>query len=1727
MEKTIGNSTSPHLTRVWALLCGCLLALSPAAAVAASFSSGNLAVIQAEASADNTTASMIELNTTTAGQSAVQTIAINGTTMPNALRFNGSATSTMYLSLNNDRTLLVFNGANINDTAANVNTYLNRGVGTLNPLGTFSLAATYTGGSGKQTRSASSVDNVNWLIGDQGGIYTNGATAASVTGNMRGIKAFGGTVYGLTASTTLAPVGTVTATAYTGLTGLAVGNSSKTDFYLIASGSNGSTYDLLYTTEASGNAAGVISKYSLVSGSWTANGTYTTTFGGFGLAAEKSGTNVYLYVTTGQGALTANSVLKLTDTNGYNSTIGISTASNVTLYTATPGKIAKGISFAPNGIVTSGTLSAFSTTYGTASASSSVSVAGAGLTADIVVTAPSGFEVSTTAGSGYGASVTLTQSGGTVSATTVYVRLAATTTVGAYSGNVVCTSTGVTTQNVAVPSSSVSAKSLTITGLNGVSKSYDGTTTATLAGTPALSGVLAGDTGNVTLGGTPSANFATAGVGAAKSITVTGYTLSGSAASNYALTEPTGLTANINQAALTITANNVSKALGATLTGGAGSLAFGSSGLVNSETIGSVTITYGSGAASGDPVGSYPGQVTPSAAVGGTFTAANYSITYVSGDISVTVSPSITLSGTLSAVNTTYGSASATPASFTASGVNLTGNLTVTAPTGFEVSTSSSTSYGTSLTLTASGGSVAVTTLYVRLAATNAVGSYSGNVSVSGGGASTQTIAIPSSSVAAKGLTITGLSGVNKTYDRNTTAALAGTAALSGVLAGDAGNVSLTGTPSATFATATVGTAKAIIVTGYSLTGSAASQYTLTQPTGLTADITNKALTITGAAVTAKVYDGTTAATITGTLSGVIAPDVVTFNGTGTFASANPGTGIAVTSTSTLSGADAGNYSLTQPTGLTGTITANTNAYLASLALGGSNWLSPTFSSSVFNYTTYPDHSSNSITITPTLSDTNATVTVNGTVVASGSASAPVSLSVGTNLITIVVTAQDGVTARTNILNAFRSAAPLPTGSIAFVGFNADGNDDVAFVALTNLPANTVIHLTDFNWNGSAIGSGGSFAFTESEWVWIAPASGLAAGTIVAFANVGSGTITATVGSTEFVDAANRGLSTSSETVYAFQGATHAPTVFLAGITSESGTPFQNTGLSSGAAVTLSSSSDGARYKGARTGQATFAGYLTLLADVASNWDDIGGGDGTTYLPFSSTPFTASGYDANVSINSVSITEGDAGTKTLTFTVTRSSSAGTFTVDYATANGTATTANNDYVATTGTLSFTAGGGLTASINVTINGDTTVEADETFVVNLSNVANFLGTATITASQGTGTILNDDLSAPDIVIYLTGSTAFRSVAYAAIASLYNTGFTVNAANGSGAPFTTIANPQAPNRPTADSLFNEASYVSFSGTMPTFGSQIVAIRCNWSGSVAGLRDVAQQNSIPFLSSVVSQTSAFTDNGTTGVPDFCLSDVAQSTTIYKSPTLQNTTLGVIPYLFVKNQGASANLTNLTHQHAQTLFANGVVSLGSITGDTVTGAGSDTNKVVCLIGGSSVSGVRAAVFADTGYGALKNASNYKYDGSSKFIPVTPDPNVGYPNSIGIQTDLGASASQAIGVDGSSTVTGYAVGYLCPKHAFSVAGNSAGALNLTYDGAVFSTSAVQNGTYSLWSYERLYHRSTISANLTTFRGVVTDAFINNLGSGASAVGIRLQDMKVSRSVDGGPIATTY
>ena len=111
----------------------------------------------------------------------------------------------------------------------------------------------------------------------------------------------------------------------------------------------------------------------------------------------------------------------------------------------------------------------------------------------------------------------------------------------------------------------------------------------------------------------------------------------------------------------------------------------------------------------------------------------------------------------------------------------------------------------------------------------------------------------------------------------------------------------------------------------------------------------------------------------------------------------------------------------------------------------------------------------------------------------------------------------------------------------------------------------------------------------------------------------------------------------------------------------------------------------------------------------------------------------------SVSINDAQIAEGNSGTQLLNFTVTRTGGTAAFDVNYATSDGTATVADNDYVDVPTTRSHFNAGDTTKTISVTINGDTKVEANETFNVNLSGATNG---ATISKGVGVGIITNDD-------------------------------------------------------------------------------------------------------------------------------------------------------------------------------------------------------------------------------------------------------------------------------------------------------------------------------------------------------------------------------------------------
>jgi hypothetical protein len=182
--------------------------------------------------------------------------------------------------------------------------------------------------------------------------------------------------------------------------------------------------------------------------------------------------------------------------------------------------------------------------------------------------------------------------------------------------------------------------------------------------------------------------------------------------------------------------------------------------------------------------------------------------------------------------------------------------------------------------------------------------------------------------ITAVALTINGAVANDKAYDGDNTATvnLVG-ASLATPIAGDDVTINASGY-SATFNDENVDQDKPVTVTGVTLSGADAGNYTVSQPTGLTADITAKQITLVDAVANGKVYDGTTDATVDFTnadIDGVESGDAVSFDASlydAEFTDKHVNTGITVTVTSvTLTGAQAGNYELVDPTILVSNIT--------------------------------------------------------------------------------------------------------------------------------------------------------------------------------------------------------------------------------------------------------------------------------------------------------------------------------------------------------------------------------------------------------------------------------------------------------------------------------------------------------------------------------------------------------------------------------------------------------------------------------------------------------------------------------------------------------------------------------------------------------------------------------------------------------------------------------------
>jgi hypothetical protein len=422
----------------------------------------------------------------------------------------------------------------------------------------------------------------------------------------------------------------------------------------------------------------------------------------------------------------------------------------------------------------------------------------------------------------------------------------------------------------------ITAKAITASGISASHKIYDGTDAATVNSAGAvLIGLVDGDTVTVSATGT----FSDKNVGIGKTVTLVS-SYGGIDVGNYAITDQASTTATITQKALTlggiITSNKVYD--------GTSAATLNTAGVTFTGLIGGDTVTLG-----GDGTGTFIDKNvgTNKAVIVSGYTlvgsdAGNYAVGQPTG-LTADITPASLLVSGLTASHKIYDGTDA--AIVNTVGAVLTGLIGGDTVTVSATGTFSDKNVGT-------GKTVTLASCYGGIDA----GNYTITDQVS-------TIA----DISSKTLTASGITANNKVYDGTGIASLnTGVAGLAGGAAADDDNKYYTGdvisldvsSAAGAFADKNVGTGKVVTVSGLALTGADAGNYTVSDGSGASADITPKSVTVTGFAADNKVYDGTTDVTISNwgfVVTGVGTETLTLNHGSTSFSDKNAGTGKTVT----------------------------------------------------------------------------------------------------------------------------------------------------------------------------------------------------------------------------------------------------------------------------------------------------------------------------------------------------------------------------------------------------------------------------------------------------------------------------------------------------------------------------------------------------------------------------------------------------------------------------------------------------------------------------------------------------------------------------------------------------------------------------------------------------------------------------------------------------------------
>lgn len=438
----------------------------------------------------------------------------------------------------------------------------------------------------------------------------------------------------------------------------------------------------------------------------------------------------------------------------------------------------------------------------------------------------------------------------------------------------------------------INPKQLTISGLSGVDRTYNGGVDASVTGTETLVGVVGADDVTLTTSGR-SFEFANKNVGSDKAITASGYEISGQATSNYTLTQPTGLTADITAKSVTVSATHDGRVYNSTTHVDSDNLTLTVNGFESDDA---VTVSYEEALFNSEDASQNDSDFRTVSATGislGGADASNYSLGLTTASDTEVLIDKRPLS--IGAPSFTYsGSATGTAAFYLESREWDSTNETELV---FVCNDDRTNCLSDDVDVKVSGSFAEI---YVHTGPFT----FDNAISVTGSHATNYSYTLPSSSVEGSinrmtirvgGLTVSS----GKTYDGNDSASsvISGTPTISSTLAQNDGvTLITTGNEVYTFETQYVGSDLDITTTGFALSGAdlnddGTNEFVIDQPSFL-ADITVREVTITGTfTANDRVYNTNTTATIDNnslTLDGIQSGDTVTLNTpTIAFASAN------------------------------------------------------------------------------------------------------------------------------------------------------------------------------------------------------------------------------------------------------------------------------------------------------------------------------------------------------------------------------------------------------------------------------------------------------------------------------------------------------------------------------------------------------------------------------------------------------------------------------------------------------------------------------------------------------------------------------------------------------------------------------------------------------------------------------------------------------------------------